>query len=270
MSPLRYTSLEGNGFKLGLNAAVVLVDPVLVGPLTFGPPAFAWVYSSSRLSGEQDPGVVASDASFVLLTQGLPDHAHAPTLRLLPKALPVVCAPSAEALVRGLGFRDVRVVRPGGAPLSLCGVSVAATRGALVGPPWQERENGYVLRGDAGGPAVYLEPHADCDLASVAAAAPNGVDAVVTPTASVLLAGYPLVSGGPRAARELVRLLRPACVVSLRNDQSWQQGALVALLRTSGCVDDVRAALATDLSLPSTRVIEPPPLIEIELPVRGL
>ncbi len=81
------------------------------------------------------------------------------------------------------------------APLPLC--PPAPPTGALVGPPWSKRENGFVLREAApGGASLYYEPHCDFDAASVSAAAP--VDVVVTPPASQILLGYPLVGGNGR------------------------------------------------------------------------
>jgi hypothetical protein len=66
--------------------------------------------------------------------------------------------------------------------------------GALVGPPWSKRENGFVLREEAaGGASLYYEPHCDYDAASVGRAGP--VDVVVTPPSTQSLLGYDLVSG---------------------------------------------------------------------------
>ncbi len=111
--------------------------------------------------------------------QGLPDHAHEPTLRQLPKELPVVASPSAARIAADLGFKRVyeldhgqemtaadgrlRIRATAGAtPASSAGraaegLFVASMRcssparltslvrgraGALVGPPWSKRECG--------------------------------------------------------------------------------------------------------------------------------
>lgn len=43
--------------------------------------------------------------------------------------------------------------------------------GALVGPPWSKRQNGFVLReGVPQAASLYYEPHCDFDEASVKAA----------------------------------------------------------------------------------------------------
>lgn len=78
-------------------------------------------------------------------------------------------------------------------PPQLCLQPVCA--GALVGPPWSKRENGFVLIEAAPGTAsLYYEPHCDFEAKSVAGVAP--VDVVVTPPASQILLGYPLVRAG--------------------------------------------------------------------------
>lgn len=64
--------------------------------------------------------------------------------------------------------------------------------GALVGPPWSKRENGFVLsETQADGIKLYYEPHCDYDEAAVAKI--GKVDAVVTPANSQVLINFPLV-----------------------------------------------------------------------------
>ena len=96
------------------------------------------------------------------------------------------------------------------------GLTVRATSGALVGPPWQRRENGYVLRPRTprGGASVYLEPHVEFDAAELADIAP--VDVVITPTSGQTLPGFELVHG-PDAALSLVECLRPRWVLPMSN-----------------------------------------------------
>lgn len=41
------------------------------------------------------------------IPQGLPDHAHKPTMELLPKDKPLVCSPAAAKIAAEMGFKDV-------------------------------------------------------------------------------------------------------------------------------------------------------------------
>jgi L-ascorbate metabolism protein UlaG (beta-lactamase superfamily) len=80
----------------------LLTDPVLrrrVGPLwRHGPAPGPWLTE----------GVDA-----VLLSHLHHDHADAPSLRRLDRAVPVFAAPGARAFLEGLGFGDVRELAPG-------------------------------------------------------------------------------------------------------------------------------------------------------------
>jgi hypothetical protein len=85
-----------------------------------------------------------------------------PTLAALPKSIPVIAQPEAAARIAPLGFTNVTTIAPGEAR-EACGgkLRVRATAGALVGPPWSQRQNGFVIE-EVGGerPAsLYYEPH---------------------------------------------------------------------------------------------------------------
>ena len=65
-----------------------------------------------------------------------------------------------------------------------------ARTGALVGPPWAKRENGFLFS-EAGGISLYYEPHCDYDESSLAGIA--SVDMVITPVVNQELLSFPLV-----------------------------------------------------------------------------
>ena len=73
--------------------------------------------------------------------QGLPDHAHKPTLEVLPRELPVVANSAAAKVVQGLGYTNVTVVEHGQTVTVADGrMKVTAVEGALpsleaVAPP---------------------------------------------------------------------------------------------------------------------------------------
>ena len=67
--------------------------------------------------------------------------------------------------------------------------------GALVGPPWAKRENGFVFTETAdGGVSLYYEPHCDYDVQSLQGV--ESVDIVITPGVNQELLSFPLVSPG--------------------------------------------------------------------------
>ena len=131
----------------------MLVDPWLVGELTFLDAA--WLYRGRKraLPTPVDLGAVCDRTDVIILSQALPDHAHAPTLAALPdKSIPVLCSPSAEGAARAAGFTDVTPLAHGQSAAAAGGrLRVTATAGALVGPPWATRENGFVIEQAFGG-----------------------------------------------------------------------------------------------------------------------
>jgi len=68
-----------------------------------------------------------------------------------------------------------------------------AYSGALVGPPWAKRENGFVFsEAVKGGVSLYYEPHCDYDVQSLQGV--DSVDVVITPGINQELLSFPLVS----------------------------------------------------------------------------
>jgi len=150
----RYTHLEGNGqlwqatTKRNTRASIV-VDPI-ASQLDFGIPN---LYRANKnvLSERQTIDLICdANPSHCLLTMGLDDHTHLPTLERLQARMPelrYVIAPSCERklLEFGLSSDFITVLDHGEVCMLAEGVTVMATEGALVGPPWQKRENGYIL-----------------------------------------------------------------------------------------------------------------------------
>ena len=148
-----YTHLEGNGqlwqAKSGNSQVSVVVDP-LASQLDFGIP---WGYRANKVSLSESHTIdliCNAKPTHCLLTMGLDDHCHPPTIRKMMKELPdmeYIVAPSAEKKLLGLGLKADKVtVLKHGEFCKLGDALVTATEGALVGPPWQERELGFLLQ----------------------------------------------------------------------------------------------------------------------------
>ncbi len=130
----------------------LLVDPWLVGSLTFG--GLDFVYEGKkRVYGKDAPvdlDAVAKETDMILLTMSIDDHCHKPTLKALFERrpdIPVVGSPSAAALARKIGFTNVTELDwAREQEVDMGNVTLRATAGALVGPPWSKREAGFVVR----------------------------------------------------------------------------------------------------------------------------
>lgn len=86
------------------------MDPWLVGNLQFGPEfLFSGVKKSLKDWKLEDFGNI----DLIVLSQGLPDHTHVPTLKRIDKNIPVIASIKAARICHNLGFRNIQVLRHG-------------------------------------------------------------------------------------------------------------------------------------------------------------
>jgi len=244
---LHATYFAANGWLLEFGALRVLVDPWLIGPLEFSPGP--WLFRGTLPHGWPVP----EGLDLLLLTQGLPDHCHPPTLALLDRELPVVGSATAAARVRELGFGHVTPLAPGETH-HLGELRITATAGA----PVPQVENGYVLEHPEG--CLFLEPHGFLagDLPE------QTLDAVITPVVDL---GLP-VAGAFVKGREVLPLLlqrfRPRTVLaSTAGGDVRFEGLLPRVLWQKGSPSEaeslVREFGAEAGAGPTSRFIDPIP-----------
>lgn len=243
---MRATYFGANGWQLSFPGLNVLLDPWLVGPLCFG--NSPWFFESRFLQDWPIPPAV----DLVLLTQGLPDHAHPPTLKRLERSIPVVGSVAAAQVATGLGFTQVTALAPGQSHQHTSGsgahLAITATAGAAV--PGQE--NGFLLRHPDGG--LYVEPHGFLDPTLP----PQKLDAVITPVVDL---GLPLVGAFVRGQAVLPGLLerfQPGWVLaSTAGGQMQTSGLLPRLLWSRGSTAMATALLKTHA--PQAQLLDPEP-----------
>ncbi len=227
--PLTATYLGANGWLLDFTGGPrVLVDPWLTGPLQFGPGD--WLLKGELAAPQPLPEAL----DLLLLTQGLSDHCHVPSLALLPRDLPVVGSAAAAKRVRALGFATVTALRPGDHHL-VDGLTITATAGAAV----PQVENGYLLEHPSG--SLYLEPHGflSTDLPA------RSLTAVITPVIDV---GLPLAGAfvrGRTALPQLLERFQPTTVLASTTGGDVRfSGVLANLLQVHGSSAEAAAAVA--------------------------
>lgn len=247
--------------QLPASGARILVDPWLVGPLTFG--GLDMIFKGEKKIAREDTIDVdhlAANTDFILLTMSIDDHAHRPTLQRLPKNIPVVGSPSAAAVAREMGYKTVYELRHG-QEIELCDgkVAVKAVKGALVGPPWSMRENGYVIteknQQNKKGIKVFYEPHADYVEDSIKDV--DSVDVVVMPPCTQSLLGYDLVKGATEMV-PLLKRLKPKVVIPLMNAEFNASGPLSGLISEIGGVRDLETQLSKEPELKESIKVKVP------------
>ena len=224
---LAATYFGANGWLLELDQMRVLVDPWLKGPLSF--PPGPWL-----LKGELSEDLDApEDLDLLLLTQGLADHAHPETLKMLPRTLPVVGSTAAIQVVKSLGFTTMTALKPGEAT-TVQQLTIQATAGAMV----PAVENGYLLNHPGG--SLYLEPHGFLDPSLP----PQQLDAVITPMVDL---GLPLTGPfvkGCSVVEKLVERFQPTTVLASTSGGDVRfKGILSGMLQMKGSVRSTAAGL---------------------------
>jgi len=242
-----YTHLEVNGMIWQVPEADVslVIDPI-ASELNFGIP---WGYRANKKILDERAtldAIVKANPTHCLLSQGLDDHTHLPTLAKLVTKLPnlkFLVAPSASEKVASLGIDSSRitVLEPGRSFSLAKDVTIQATQGALVGPPWQARENGWLLN-ISNDRSIYMEPHAD-----VTDYALRGLraDVCILPVKEQSLGPsqlpnegrFKLVYGGSRAL-EIAQILQASVVIPLGNGDLNTEGPLAGLVQATGGVDE--------------------------------
>jgi L-ascorbate metabolism protein UlaG (beta-lactamase superfamily) len=251
------TWLDSNSWLIELGSEgselQILLDPWLVGPLSFGD----WFFRAERPQDRPIPAKI----DLILLSQGLPDHAHPQTLAQLDKSIPVIASPAATKVVQGLGFQQVQTLEHGQS-LQQGNVQIQATVGSPVGPG--ANENGYVLTETHTGEKLYYEPHGYHNP-NLAQLAPVGV--VITPLVSIDLLFAPFIKGG-QSALQLVEWLQPQVIMSTAAGGDVTFGGLLTrLLRIRDGVEMVRQQLATQQS--PVQVLDPQPGERFQVPLKS-
>ena len=183
------TYLGSNGWLINFKETNILIDPWLTGDLIF--PPGEWFFKGS-LNNEIS---INCDIKTILLTQGLPDHCHIPSLNKFKKNIDIICPKSAKAILEKSGFTSIKVLIPS-EEINQNGLKVQATAGA----PVPQIENGYIVK-DLEGNGFYIEPHGYLDETIKT----QQLDAIITPTMNLDL---PLVGSFVKGADILPKLIK--------------------------------------------------------------
>ena len=250
------TWLDSNSWLIELDGKRILLDPWLVGDLTFG--NLTWLFKSYR----HQERAIPDSLDLILLSQGLEDHAHPETLKRLDKTIPVVGSLSAATVAQKLGFNQVTALKHGEA-FTLGQLTIQATPGSPLGPMVQE--NGYLIKDLASGVKLYYEPHG-FHAPALKENAP--IEVVITPLIDLALPLVGSIIKGTESALKLARDVRPQVMLpTAAGGDILFDGILPSMLKAIGSPGEFRAKLAENGL--QTRVLEPKPGERIEISLRA-
>ena len=191
------TYLGSNGWIIEFKKARIVIDPWLLGDLTF--PPGGWFFKGKLKEDIPTP----ENIDLILLTQGLPDHCHIPSLKQFPKETNIICSKSAYKILKELNFDSVNIMQPG-ENRKFNDINIQATSGAAV----PQVENGYILEAIDG--SFYIEPHGFLD----STIKPRKLDAVITPIKNLELPIVGPFVKGADVIPNLVKLFSPGYILS--------------------------------------------------------
>lgn len=247
------TWLDSNTWLMEIAGKQIVIDPWLVGSLVFG--NLTWLFKGER----RTPRPIPENIDLIVLSQGLEDHAHPPTLKQFDRNIPVVGSPSAAKVVRELGYTQVTALAHGEIFTLANQLQIKATPGSPIGP--QLVENGYLIKELDSGTTIYYEPHG-YHSPSIKEAAP--VDVVITPIVDLALPLVGSIIKGRKSALEVVQWLQPQYILptAAGGDVDFE-GLLMSALRALGTAEEFRSLLQQNNL--STQVIDPKPGERFEL-----
>ena len=250
---MNLTYLDSNSWLIEIDSKRILLDPWLVGELTFA--NATWLFRGKKNNQREIP----ENIDLILLSQGLEDHAHPPTLKKLDKQIPVVASPSAAKVVKELGYTNITALDFGESFELGSQVSIEAVPGSPVGPTL--KENGYIIKGLESDKSIYYEPHGYHD-ASLKDAAP--IDVVITPLINLKLPLLGAVIKGQKTALQLCQWLNPQVILSTAAGGDIDfSGLLMSILKADGSVEEFSQLLQQNNL--STKAIDPESGETIEL-----
>jgi len=210
---LEATYLGANGWLIEFGPFKILIDPWLRGDLIFS--KTSWLLRGELTSEIKIPNQI----SLILLTQGLADHAHQPTLKILAKSIPVVASESAAKVAERLGFRKVTPLK-NSSTHQIDELKITATKGA----PIPMHENGYIIEHPMG--TVYIEPHGFLDESIKV----KNIDLAITPIVDVKIPILGSIIKGLEVVSKIEQELKPGLILASTTGGDIKYSGLLSML----------------------------------------
>lgn len=246
---MKLTWIDLNSWIFQLAGKTILVDPWLVDPLTFY--GQSWLFTAYHKTPLAFTPKTLPPIDVLLISQGVDDHCHVPTLEKLDRTIPAIASPTAAKTLNQLGFQQVTALAHWQS-LTLDQLTIKAVRGAEIQPG--QVENGLLLTDHTTGQTLYYEPHwyPAKDAKQIGA-----VDVAIAPVIGQIFPLLGQVIMGPEQALDLVQNLQPKTFLPTTRGDIQVSGILPKLIQSVGSVEAFRDRLIANH--PNTQLIVPDP-----------
>jgi L-ascorbate metabolism protein UlaG (beta-lactamase superfamily) len=248
---VKLTRIDLNSWIFQIAGKTILVDPWLVDPLVFyGQP---WLFTAYHNTPVAFTPQTLPPIDLILISQGLDDHCHKPTLEQLDRTIPAIASPTAAKVLSSLGYTHVTSLANWQEFNYQEKLQITAVPGAEIQPG--QEENGYLLKDLTSGETLYYEPHLP-PLDKVK----QKIDTVDVAIAPVIGQIFPLLGQiiiGPSQALSLAQTLKPKYFLPTTTGDIRATGILPMLVRSVGSIPEFRDLLAK--SGLATQLLEPEP-----------
>lgn len=255
---MKVTRIDLNSWIFQIAGKTLLVDPWLVDPLEFY--GLPWLFTAYHNTPLAYTPQTLPPIDLLLISQGVDDHCHKPTLECLDRQIPVVASPTAAKTVKHLGYQQVTVLAPWESYVLEDRLEITAILGAEIQPG--QIENGYRLRDRQSGESLYYEPHL-APFKQPLAEKIGPLDVVIAPVIGQIFPLLGQVIMGPEQALELVKILQPRFFLPTTLGDIRTGGILPRLIRSVGSLQEFRDRLQAS-NLP-TQFLAPAPGETVEL-----
>ncbi len=256
---MKLTWIDLNSWIFHVAGQTILVDPWLVDPLEFY--GLPWLFTAYHTTPVAYTPTTLPPIDLILLSQGVDDHCHKPTLQQLDRSIPVVASPTAAKVVRSLGYQAVTELAHWQELTIGDTLQITAIPGATIQPG--QVENGYLLRSRPGNSTLYYEPH-QAPISQLADRI-GRVDVAIAPIIGQKLPLLGQVIMGSTDALQLVQAITPRYFLPTTMGDIRATGILPLVIQSVGSIDEFRSGMAAS-GLP-TQLLVPTPGETVELPI---
>lgn len=254
---MKLTRIDLNSWIFQIAGQTILVDPWLVDPLVFyGQP---WLFTAYHNTPVAFTPQTLPPIDLLLISQGLDDHCHKPTLEKLDRTIPAIASPTAAKVLSSLGYSNITSLANWQESKFKEILQITAVPGAEIGPG--QEENGYLLKDLNSGETLYYEPHLP-PLEKVKQKI-DTVDVAIAPVIGQIFPFLGQIIIGPAEALNLAQTLKPRFFLPTTTGDIRATGILPMLVKSIGSIREFRDLLAN--SGLATQLLEPEPGQTLEI-----